>query len=42
MYKNTEDIVYGIDILDAKKSEDILYQLKAPFKRNLKSTAYKG
>jgi sterol desaturase/sphingolipid hydroxylase (fatty acid hydroxylase superfamily) len=41
IYKNTEDILYGVDILDAKKSEDILYQLKAPFKRNLKSAIYK-
>ncbi len=40
MYKDTKDIVYGIDILDSKKSEDILYQLKAPFKTRLKSTIY--
>ena len=26
MYQSTKDIVYGVDILDAKKSEDIIYQ----------------
>lgn len=42
LYEDTKDIVYGVDILDAEKSEDILYQLKAPFKKGLKSAAYKG
>ena len=42
VYKDTKDIVYGIDILDAEKSEDILYQLKVPFQRGLKSAEYKG
>ena len=41
VYENTDDIVYGVDILDAEKSEDILYQLKAPFQKGLKSTPYK-
>ena len=42
MYQDTKDIVYGVDILDAEKSEDILYQLKAPFKKGLKSVPYKS
>ena len=42
MYQDTKDIVYGIDILDAEKSEDILYQLKAPFQKGLKSVEYKA
>lgn len=41
IYKDTKDIVYGVDVLDAEKSEDILYQLKAPFKKDLKSAEYK-
>ncbi|MGB0892433.1 MAG: sterol desaturase family protein [Flavobacteriaceae bacterium] len=40
IYQDTKDIVYGVDILDADKSEDILYQLKAPFKKDLKSAEY--
>ena len=42
IYENTNDIVYGVDILDEKKSDDILYQLKAPFQKGLKSAEYKG
>ena len=42
IYKDTKDIVYGVDILDAEKSDDILYQLKAPFKTGLKSATYKA
>lgn len=42
IYENTNDIVYGVDILDAKKSDDILYQLKAPFQKGLKSVEYKS
>ncbi len=42
VYKDTKDIVYGIDILDAEKADDILYQLKAPFKKDLKSAEYKA
>lgn len=41
IYQDTKNIVYGVDILDADKSEDILYQLKAPFKKDLKSAEYK-
>ena len=37
IYKDTKDIVYGVDILDAEKSEDIIYQLKVPFKKGFKS-----
>lgn len=42
VYEDTKDIVYGVDILDAEKSEDILYQLKAPFQKGLKSAPYKS
>lgn len=42
IYNDTKDIVYGVDILDAKKADDILYQLKTPFKKDLKSAEYKG
>jgi sterol desaturase/sphingolipid hydroxylase (fatty acid hydroxylase superfamily) len=42
VYKDTKDIVYGIDILDAEKADNILYQLKAPFKKDLKSAEYKA
>jgi sterol desaturase/sphingolipid hydroxylase (fatty acid hydroxylase superfamily) len=42
IYKDTKDIVYGVDILDAEKSEDIMYQLKAPFQKGLKSAEYKA
>ncbi|MBD0776751.1 sterol desaturase family protein [Maribacter sp. ANRC-HE7] len=31
VYHNPKDIVYGLDILDNDKSNDILYQLKVPF-----------
>ena len=34
--------ISSIDILDADKSDDILYQLKAPFQKGLKSAEYKG
>lgn len=42
IYKDTNDIVYGVDVLDGDKSNDILYQLKAPFQKDLKSAEYKG
>ncbi|WP_226789081.1 sterol desaturase family protein [Polaribacter porphyrae] len=42
VYKDTKDIVYGVDILDAEKSEDLIYQLKAPFQKGLKSAEYKA
>ena len=42
IYEDTNDIVYGVDILDAEKSDDVLYQLKAPFQKGLKSAEYKG
>ncbi len=42
LYKDTKDIVYGVDILDAEKSDDIAYQLKAPFQKGLKSASYKA
>ena len=42
IYKDTNDIVYGVDLLDAEKSDDILYQLKAPFQKGLKSAEYKA
>lgn len=42
IYNDTKDIVYGVDILDAKKADDILYQLKTPFKKDLKSAEYHG
>ena len=32
VYEDTIDIVYGLDILDEEKSNDIMYQLKVPFK----------
>ncbi|MBD0849205.1 sterol desaturase family protein [Maribacter arenosus] len=40
IYDDPYDIVYGLDILDKEKSDDILYQLKVPFtykKSNLDS-----
>ena len=40
IYHDPYDIVYGLDILDKEKSDDILYQLKVPFtykKSNLDS-----
>jgi sterol desaturase/sphingolipid hydroxylase (fatty acid hydroxylase superfamily) len=40
VYQDTKDIVYGVDILDAEKSDDIVYQLKAPFQKGLKSVPY--
>lgn len=42
VYKDTKDIVYGVDILDANKADNILYQLKAPFNKDLKSAEYKA
>ena len=42
IYKDSNDIVYGVDLLDAEKSDDILYQLKAPFQKGLKSAEYKA
>jgi sterol desaturase/sphingolipid hydroxylase (fatty acid hydroxylase superfamily) len=41
VYEDTKDIIYGVDILDAEKSDDILYQIKAPFQKGLKSAEYK-
>ncbi len=41
IYHDPYDIVYGLDILDKEKSDDILYQLKVPFtykKSNLDSS----
>ena len=32
VYEDPYDIVYGLDILDDERSNDILYQLKVPFK----------
>ena len=40
LYKDTKDIIYGVDILEFKKSENLRYQLEVPFKRNLKSGKY--
>lgn len=37
IYDDTHKIVYGIDVLDAKKSDDLRYQLQTPFKKHLKS-----
>lgn len=31
VYHNPYDIVYGLDVLDEEKSDDIMYQLKVPF-----------
>ena len=31
IYHNPYDIVYGLDVLDEEKSNDIMYQLKVPF-----------
>ncbi|MDP5105453.1 MAG: sterol desaturase family protein [Polaribacter sp.] len=42
IYKDTKDIVYGVDILNANKADDILYQLKTPFRKDLKSAEYKA
>ena len=42
IYEDTNDIIYGVDILDAEKSDDVLYQLKAPFQKGLKSAEYKA
>jgi len=42
IYQDTKNIVYGVDILESEKTNDLLYQLKAPFKKDLKSAPYKG
>lgn len=37
IYKDKKDIIYGVDVLESKKSENLRYQLEAPFKKKLKS-----
>ncbi len=37
IYHNPQDIVYGLDILDEEKSNDIMYQLKVPFTNTKKN-----
>jgi sterol desaturase/sphingolipid hydroxylase (fatty acid hydroxylase superfamily) len=37
MYDDTSKIQYGLDIVDDIKDEDILYQLKIPFNKSIKT-----
>jgi sterol desaturase/sphingolipid hydroxylase (fatty acid hydroxylase superfamily) len=37
LYTDTSKIVYGLDIVDQHKDEDVLYQLKIPFNKNIKT-----
>lgn len=37
LYADTRNIVYGLDITDAQKDEDLLYQLKIPFDKSIKT-----
>ena len=37
VYKNPKHIIYGLDVLDGKLDEDIVYQLKIPFDKTIKT-----
>jgi len=37
VYDNPEKIIYGLDVLDGKLDEDLLYQLKVPFDKRIKT-----
>lgn len=37
VYTNTEDIKYGLDVLEEEKSDDIKYQLSLPFNDSIKT-----
>ena len=37
VYDNPKKIVYGLDVLDGKLDEDVGYQLKVPFDKNVKT-----
>ncbi len=41
-YKDPKDVIYGLDILDNDTDEDILYQLKIPFNKDIKTDPDKG
>lgn len=36
LYDNPDDIVYGLDLLDNEKSDDLTYQLGLPFNKNIR------
>ncbi|WP_124980277.1 sterol desaturase family protein [Nonlabens xiamenensis] len=36
VYENADDVVYGVDIIDNDRNNDVLYQLKAPWNRHIK------
>ena len=43
LFPDLVDVQYVYNVMDlGYKSEDILYQLKAPFQKGLKSAEYKG
>ncbi|MFT4737701.1 MAG: sterol desaturase/sphingolipid hydroxylase (fatty acid hydroxylase superfamily) [Paraglaciecola sp.] len=37
VYEDPKQIKYGLDVMEGKDDEDILYQLRAPFDRSIKS-----
>jgi len=37
VYDNPKKIIYGLDVLDGKLDEDLLYQLKVPFDKRIKT-----
>ncbi len=37
VYQDPKDIKYGLDMLDDSRSQDILYQFKLPFDKNIKT-----
>ena len=37
VYEDTKKIIYGLDVLDSKLDEDVLYQFKVPFDKRIKT-----
>ncbi|MCU0327925.1 MAG: sterol desaturase family protein [Chitinophagales bacterium] len=37
VYENPEDIIFGVDVVDAEKTNDLKYQMLLPFDKNLKT-----
>ena len=37
VYDDPQNIKYGLDVLDDAKDEDIAFQLKIPFNKNIKT-----
>jgi len=37
VYEDINEVRYGVDVLDDKKSEDVLYQFKIPFDKTIKT-----